>query len=398
MKNRWIATLVLLALALSVLLPAAAVAEPAVLTLTLGVKETYQIKTSAISGAEGKQLVFATSNKKVATVSAEGVITAKRKGTAKIAVGYDDTALAVCTVKVLGKPGSVKLSEKKLAVNVGESAQLTAKLPKKSASAITFTSDKPEVATVSADGKVTAVATGDATITARTYNNKTATCAVKVLAGKAPTTLKVGIEELPLFVKEKYQLAPTVEDGAEAAYSYSTSNKKVATVNGNGVITAKKKGSAKITVKTHNGLTATVTVKVKAKLKDAYGLLTNSTKTYKKTVKKLRLKKDPNPETGSVMYYNSQLALIMTANSCQASLNPAKKPKYSIQGIDVSMTAETAAAKLVNKGWTMSESKTVDGNQMRAFTKAGDTTRVITISADGPDIQAIDAFWIWKTE
>ena len=94
MKNRWIATLVLLALALTTLLSATAVAEPTVLSMTLGVGETYQIKTSAISGAEGKQLVFATSNKKVATVSAEGVITAKRKGTAKIAVGYDDTASA----------------------------------------------------------------------------------------------------------------------------------------------------------------------------------------------------------------------------------------------------------------------------------------------------------------
>ncbi len=400
MKNRWIATLVLLALALTTLLSATAVAEPTVLSMTLGVGETYQIKTSAISGAEGKQLVFATSNKKVATVSAEGVITAKRKGTAKIAVGYDDTALAVCTVKVLGKPGSLKLAQSKMVLNVGESGQLTPKLPKKTASyAITFESDKPEVATVAEDGKVTGVAAGEAVITAKTYNNKTGKCAVKVLAGKAPTTLKVDVEALPLYVKESFKLTPSVEDGAEAVYAYSSSNKKIATVNAEGKIVAKKKGKAKITVKTHNGLTATVNVTVKAKLKDCYGLLTNKTKTFKTNVKKLKLKKDTTgDDKTSVMYYNSQLALIMTPNSCQATLAPATKPKYSILGIDVNTPAEVAAAKLAYKGWKMSESKTVDGHEVRAFAKEGDTEHVITISADGSDIQSIDAFWIWKTE
>lgn len=404
MKNRWIATLVLLALALTTLLSATAVAEPTVLSMTLGVGETYQIKTSAISGAEGKQLVFATSNKKVATVSAEGVITAKRKGSAKIAVGYDDTALAVCTVKVLGKPGSLKFAQSKMVLNVGESGQLTPKLPKKTASyAITYELAPSDnvVATVAEDGKVTGVAAGEAVITAKTYNNKTAKCAVKVLAGKAPTTLKVDVEALPLYVKESFKLTPSVEDGAEAVYAYSSSNKKIATVNAEGKIVAKKKGKAKITVKTHNGLTATVNVTVKAKLKDCFGLLTNKTKTFKTTVKKLKLKKDKDTtgdDKTSVMYYNSQLALIMTPNSCQATLAPAAKPKYSILGIDVNTPAEVAAAKLAYKGWKMSESKTVDGNEVRAFAKEGDTEHVITISANGSDIQSIDAFWIWKTE
>jgi len=44
--------------------------------------------------------------------------------------------------------------------------------------------------------------------------------------------------------------------------TYKTSNKKVATVSSRGVITAKKKGTAKITVKSGKK-TYTVTVKVK---------------------------------------------------------------------------------------------------------------------------------------
>ena len=395
MKNRLVATLVLLALALAALLPAAAVAEPAVFEMTLGLKESYQINASAIPGADGHQLVYATSNKKVAEVSAEGVITAKRRGTAKIAVGYDDTALAVCTVKVLNAPKKVTLNEKRLVLTAGESSQLFAMLPKKTASTITFESSDPAVATVDGSGKVTALTGGHAIITANTFNNKSDSCALVVLTGKAPTSLDAGAETLSIQVKETFKLTPAVDAGAEAVYAYSSANKKVATVSADGVVTGKKKGATQITVMTHNGLTATVNVIVKGKLKDVYGTLTNSPKTYLKYARKLKLKKDKTGDDSSVMYYNDQLALIMTENSCQVSLSPTTKPKYSILGIDATMPAEQAAAKLMTDGWTLADSKTVDGIVVRAFTKDGDNTHPISISADGSDIRSIDAYWTW---
>ena len=95
------------------------------------------------------------------------------------------------------------------------------------------------------------------------------------------------------------------------------------------------------------------------------------------------------------MYYNDQLALIMTANSCQVSLSPTTKPKYSILGIDATIPAEQAAAKLVAAGWALADTKTVDGISVAAFTKGGDTTHPISISADGSAIRSIDAFWTW---
>lgn len=396
MKNRWIAAMLLLALALTALLPAMAAAEPAVLSLTLGVGETYAIKTSSISGAEGKQLVFATSNKKVATVSAEGVITAKKKGTAKIAVGYDDTALAVCTVTVMAKPKKITFTEKAAVVNVGETKPLTVTLTKKSASAsITFESSDTAVATVDAAGKVTGVAKGTAVITAKTYNNRSATCPVAVLGGKAPEKLTVNAQAVSLQAKETFQLTPSVEEGAEAVYTYATANKKIATVSAEGVITGKKKGTTTITVKTHNGLTESVSVIVKGKLKEVYGCLTNKPKTFLKYAKKLKMKRDTTTDSNTVMYYNDQAALIMTAKGCQVSLSPSTSPKYAIQGADATMTAEQAAAKLVAKGWALADTKTQDGIQISAFTKGGDTAHVITISADGSDIRSIDAYWTW---
>ncbi|MBR1822056.1 MAG: Ig-like domain-containing protein [Clostridia bacterium] len=398
MKNRWIATLLLLVLAVATLLPAAAVAEPVTLSLTLGVKETYQIKTSAISGAEDKQLVFATSNKKVATVSTDGVITAKKRGTAKIAVGYDDTALAVCTVTVLAAPKKISFADKALVISTGDTQQLTVTLPKKTASAITYESSDTAVATVDADGKVTAVSSGTAVVTAKTFNGKTAKCGVAVLKGKAPEKLSLSVENVSIQAKETFKLSPSVEEGADAIYAYASKNKKIATVSADGVITGRKKGTTQIAVKTHNGLTATVNVTVKGKLKELYGLLTDKPKTYLKYAKKLKLKKDNSEDPNSVMYYNGQVALIMTASSCQISLTPVANPKYCVQGIDASMTPEQAAAKLIDKGWALADAKTQDGVEIRAFTKDGDTTHYIVISADGSAIKSVDAVWSWKTD
>ena len=396
MKNRAIATLLMLVLALAALLPAAAVAEPTVLSMTLGVKEKYQINTAAIPGAEGKQLVFATSNKKVATVSSDGVITANRRGTAKIAVGYDDTALAVCTVTVLRAPKKIEFAEKNVVVSVSDTKQLEVTLPKKTASTLTFESSDTAVATVDGAGKVTAVAGGHAVITAKTFNGKSASCAVVVLAGAAPTELKANVETLSIQRKETFTLQPTVNEGAEAVYFYASANPKIATVSAEGVVTGKKAGATQIAIKTHNGLTASLTVVVKGKLKDVYGALTDSPKKFLRNAKKLKMKKDKT-DTGatSVMYYNDQAALIMTAKSCQVSLSPSTSPKYSMQNIDASMTAEQAAAKLVANGWALADTKTVDGIEVRAFTKNGDATRPITISADGNDIRSIDAYWTW---
>lgn len=44
--------------------------------------------------------------------------------------------------------------------------------------------------------------------------------------------------------------------------TYTTSNKRICTVSADGLVTAKKNGTAVITATTHNGKTAQITVKV----------------------------------------------------------------------------------------------------------------------------------------
>ena len=82
------------------------------------------------------------------------------------------------------KPATdISLSKSELTLTAGESASLTATVtPEGSTDTVVWSSSKTDVATVdSATGKVTAVAPGEATITA-TAGTKTATCTVKVQA------------------------------------------------------------------------------------------------------------------------------------------------------------------------------------------------------------------------
>ena len=77
----------------------------------------------------------------------------------------------------------VSLDQKTLSLQVGSSATLTATIAPRGATdqTVTWSSDKESVATVDKDGKVTAVAAGEATITVTTKDGEfTASCKVTV--------------------------------------------------------------------------------------------------------------------------------------------------------------------------------------------------------------------------
>ena len=108
---------------------------------------------------------------------------------------------AAVTVKVLFKaklPAAVavtevKLDKSELTLEAGKSEQLTATvLPAKAANkTVTWSSDKPDIASVDKNGTVTAHKVGEAVITVTSEDGgKTASCKVNVTA-KPPTTYKI---------------------------------------------------------------------------------------------------------------------------------------------------------------------------------------------------------------
>ena len=399
MKYRWIARMLVLALALASF-AGVAVAESFGQTpstsVTLGKGETWKVDTSFILVTGGQVLKYKSDDSRVATVDADGVVTALRTGKASIGVGYDQTLLGVCNVTVVAAPKRIRLSDSRAVLSVGDVKALTVELSRRSASAVTFSSSNEKVATVDAEGQVTALSGGKATITARTFNDRTAECDIYVLGGKAPTTLSLNVPVVDIQVGETFKLVPSVDEGSDAFYRFASQNKKIARVDAEGVITGVRRGSTSVAVKTHNGLIQAVTVNVKPPLREVYGCLTNDPATFTQYARKLGLERQDDAPAGTVICQNGEIALSMTANSCAVALNAVANPSYCIQGIDVTMTPENAAAKLIANGWALTGTKAADGVEQRAFTKGGDSDHFIAIAtADGTSIQGILAQWTW---
>lgn len=145
--------------------------------LTLGQKETYLLNASAkLSGS----ITYTSSNKKVVTVNKQtGEVKAKKVGSAKITAKAGKKKV-VCKITVKKAPKSVTVTPKSLTMAFDTIRKLTVKLPKKTASLLTYTSSNPAVVAVDNTGHVYGMGVGTATVTVSTFNNKTATCEVTV--------------------------------------------------------------------------------------------------------------------------------------------------------------------------------------------------------------------------
>ena len=210
-----------------------------------------------------------TSNKKALKVSADGLVTAVGVGKAKITVTTGNGKTASVTLRAWDPtlPESVALDRTgTITLNKGETLKLNAALaPETAVSGLTWSSSKKSVARVSADGTITAVAAGTATVKVKTRNKKTASVKVKVVDPTIPTTIALapgGTVTLKKGETLSLSAVITPETARFAALTWKSSRKKVARVNAQGVVTAVAKGKAKITVKTRNGKKAVVTIVV----------------------------------------------------------------------------------------------------------------------------------------
>ena len=239
------------------------------LTITKGSTATLTATVSP-SNATNKKVTWTTSNSAVATVSA-GKVTAKGAGTATITACTANGKTAKCTVKVnnpVVKPTSISLSKTSLSLTTGGTATLSATVYPSNATnkSVTWTTSNSSVATVSA-GKVTAKGAGTATITAKTVNGMIAKCTVKVTNPVVhPNSVKLSASTLSITAGNAATLTATVypSNATNKSVTWTTSNSSVATVS-NGRVSAKSAGTAVITARTVNGLTASCTVTVKAK-------------------------------------------------------------------------------------------------------------------------------------
>ena len=225
-------------------------------SLTLARGESRKL-TAEVKPADADQTVtWISSNPSVATVSADGTVTAVEKGKAQITAKAGDMT-AVCNVSVNVPLESISISAKDGldTIKKGQTLQLSVNYTPADADGswtVDWGSSDEKVATVNANGLVTALADGSTTITAKA-GGKTATYQVTVqeikltsIAIKESTLIHKGESET---LSVTYNPANTTDD---RTVTWTSSDTSVATVDGSGNVTAVKPGQAKIQAQVGN--------------------------------------------------------------------------------------------------------------------------------------------------
>lgn len=149
------------------------------LSLQKGKSITISTLLSPLNSTD--KLTYKSSNAKVVQVNANGKVTAKKPGKAKVTITTSSGKSVIVTITVKKKASATtKLSvKKKITVKVGTVQFLPYKINASSTDKITWKSSRKSVVTVDSNGKITAKKKGKATITIKAGKKK-ATCTVTV--------------------------------------------------------------------------------------------------------------------------------------------------------------------------------------------------------------------------
>lgn len=241
-------------------------------TLTEGERVTLNATVDPESLA-AMAVSFNSSDESVVTIDKNAnrscELVAVKEGSATITASYGSLK-ATCEVTVVKKVVEVTditLDKTELELVTGESETLTATVKPDDATdpTVTWSSSNEKIATV-VDGKVTGVAAGSVTITAKA-GDKTATCAVTVSEAVIPVTeISLDKERLELTEGDTETLTATVkpDNATDKKVTWSSSDENIATVV-DGKVTAVKEGTVTIAAKAGDK-TATCAVVVNKKV------------------------------------------------------------------------------------------------------------------------------------
>ena len=397
--------------------------------LTLKINDTFRLTALvAPDDASNKELIWTSSDPKVAKVDETGNITAIGSGSATIICQSADSGVFdYCNVSVYQPVTSVTLNTHEMTVRKGTIFWLNAVAGPEDAwnKTITWSSSDETIATVDQTGMVTAIAPGECTIVATSADTGVVDrCVVVVTEPVSGITLNY--EEATIYTNEKLVIIPTVTpvDADNKAVTYMSSDPAVAVVDENGVVTGISGGSTIILVTTvERGLVASckITVyefvtSVKILDKDPY---------INKGVTR-RLKAEVKPETATntgVVWTSSNPAIIsvdekgnvtandygsvtITATAADGSgvydmytltsvkpvdkitVNPSSVTILEGQTADIVATITPADATFTEVDWTSSDVNvaTVDFNGQITGVKTG-ICYVYATSTDGNEIQ-----------
>ena len=229
--------------------------------------------TCGVAGSQHRECTECGTKEKATAIAATGkhsygkyVVTKKATLFAK---GSKTRTCKVCghkdTAAIAQIPGTIKLTVSKIPLQVGKTVELSKIVTglTKGDSVASYTSANTKLAIVTKTGRVTGKAAGNVKVTVKLKSGKTAAVTIAVQKRAVATT---SIQNLPktlnLKLQEKKQLSPVIAPiSTTDKLSYVSSDVKIVSVTSKGLLTAKKAGKAKVTVKSgKKSFTITVTV------------------------------------------------------------------------------------------------------------------------------------------
>jgi uncharacterized protein YjdB len=248
-------------------------------TLIIGEKFTILAKIEP-SKAKDKSLKWKSSDKAVATVSKNGVVTAKAEGTAVISATSADGSKKTASASIVVGTKVEALAFANVAdthtLIKGETKKITVGVEPFEASnkAVTWSSSSASVATVSSSGKVTAKKAGTATITATAQDGSGKKVTCKVTVGTKVS--KVTVSGETVYVKGQSTLLTSTVTPSGASNKkllWTSSDINVAKVSSAGKVTYVGDGKAVITATAQDGTNISGSLDVAC-----YSFTVNSTK------------------------------------------------------------------------------------------------------------------------
>ena len=232
------------------------------------------------ANASNVNVTFSSSDENILKVKDyNGQILPQRPGSAWVyAVVADSELKDSCKVTITSMIDSIKFHKNNLIVGkdstfmIGYDININSSVEDESLvnKNVSWETDNEEVLSISDDGKITAIAEGNARVTISTeYGNFYDYCNVTVVPEFIHVEgITISEESISLNKGEKFELKAeiTPEEASNKNVIWSSSKDYVATVNADGVITAVGSGSAMISAKTEDG---NITRKCRVKVSDA---------------------------------------------------------------------------------------------------------------------------------
>lgn len=225
----------------------------------IAIGKSFNIKKVTVPSNAKKTATWKSSNRAIASVNSSGKVTGKKIGscTIKCTLTYYKQS-ATCRVKVAKLKSSVKLDKTSIRMNIGSTYRLkkTVKSNDSKLPSVKFTSKNSSIASVGANsGKIKAKRVGSTYIVAKTTDatHATARCRVIVIRRASGVSLNkaYAVCYIGRTLKLKAKVSPS--NATIKKVKWSSSDKKVAVVNGSGKITGYAEGETYITATTTDG-------------------------------------------------------------------------------------------------------------------------------------------------